>query len=76
MRETCSKELYIDFLQLPRGFGGDNNKVVFLLTGREKVIVVGRQHTVQSLLVQGHVEKKLALRYFIRTFHSFLCFLT
>lgn len=74
MRETCSKELYIDFLQLPCGFGGEINKVVFLLIGCEKIIVVGRQLTVQSLLVQGHVEKKLALGYFIWTFHSFSLF--
>lgn len=76
MRETCSREIYIDFFQLPCGFGGENNTVIFLLTGLEKILAVGRQPSVQSLLVQGHVEKELALGYFIGSRHSFLCFVT
>lgn len=76
MRETCSKELYIDLLQVSHGFGEENNKVVFLLIGPEKIMVVCRQPTVESLLVQGHIQKKLALAYFIWTFQSFVYFLT
>lgn len=76
MKETCSKELYIDLLQVSCGFGGENNKVIFLLIVPENIMVVCRQPTVQSLPVQGHIQKKLALAYFIWTFQSFLYFLT